>query len=200
MKMNKQQRTKHLHEDGALKVTWFFRSYSKGSNSYTHGRIGETEIRGVFKYWNARLNLGLPKATSDMARKTFCTLGSNFFHFPDNELMKISHHETLKQFKKYVLEAPWEDLEQDCHIGRTFRVFERHSNLWANDNYQTKEFDDPPVVISVTDVLSRLAIEIKTAMRKLRQDQRRILTQTKNNLRNAVRALRPRRMVITYQN
>ena len=37
--------------------------------------------------------------------------------------MRVTHHRTEKEFKTYLVNAPWEDLEQDCHLGRTIRVF-----------------------------------------------------------------------------
>ena len=103
-------------------------------------------------HWNKRLGWGLETATADMARKTFCTMGERYFKFPlramncvivfhrvnyarfriDSEKsivqltlktqLQVTHHKTEKQFRTYVLEAPWEDLEQDCHIGRTITV------------------------------------------------------------------------------
>ena len=37
--------------------------------------MGIGAVRGVFEYWRTELGLGDVKLTTDMARKTFCTLG-----------------------------------------------------------------------------------------------------------------------------
>ena len=34
--------------------------------------------------------------------------------------MEVTHHKCQKQFRKYVVEAEWDDCEQEAHIGRTF--------------------------------------------------------------------------------
>ena len=44
-------------------------------------------------------------------------------------MMKVTHHQTEKVFKDYIVDAPWEDLEQECHLGRTI-------NRWIMGEYQ----------------------------------------------------------------
>ena len=43
--------------------------------------------------------------------------------------VKVFSHQTEKVFKDYIVDAPWEDLEQDCHLGRTI-------NRWVMGEYQ----------------------------------------------------------------
>merc|ERR1711964_62811 len=152
-KMNYKQKKVHLNANGELKSIRFFRVYSKKAGRFLHQGVGDQPVRKVFKYWNQRLGLNLTADTANMARKTFCTIGANYFHFPDEQLMKISHHKDRKQFQTYVLNGRWEDLEQEAHVGRTF-------NLWGAGCYA------PPVMMCMPDVLSRFARQIKTAMRR----------------------------------
>ena len=39
--------------------------------------MGLGSVRSVFEFWRPVLNLGDIKLTTDMARKTFCTLGKH---------------------------------------------------------------------------------------------------------------------------
>ena len=63
--------------------------------------------------------------------------------------MKVTHHRTEKEFRTYLVNAPWEDLEQDCHIGRTITVSLKikNCNRWVMREY------DPPVVLSMPDIM-----------------------------------------------
>ena len=128
-KLNARQRKKHMTEDNELKPTAFFRSYREETNKYAHTRVGDPQIRNVFNYWNERLGWELENSQAAMARKTFATMGDRFFQFPWREMMKVTHHQTEKVFKDYIVDAPWEDLEQDCHLGRTI-------NRWVMGEYQ----------------------------------------------------------------
>lgn len=69
-----------VKEGGALKSTWFWRSWSKKERRFNHGRMSDKDIRGVYKYWNNRLELGMQEATGSMARKTFCTRSPSITH------------------------------------------------------------------------------------------------------------------------
>lgn len=163
-RMNYEQRKVHIDEEGRLLKTDFWRVYSDKHKMFIHQGLGDVPIRKVFKYkayslffensyiliyefealhWNVRLSLGLDKATSAMARKTFCTIGERYtrrvhFKFPRQQLpnqysaMKISHHKCPKQFMAYIVDTPWQDLEQEAHVGRTF-------NLWGTGHYQLFE-------------------------------------------------------------
>jgi len=128
-KLGAERWMKHMDENNQLKPTAFFRSYRSDTNKYAHSRCGDQQIRGVFRYWNERLGWGLEVAQAAMARKTFATMGDRYFGFPWREMMKYTHHQTETMFKKYIVEAPWEDLEQDCHLGRTI-------NRWVMGEYQ----------------------------------------------------------------
>ena len=70
VQLNRKQRRFHADEEGRLKPTWFWRSWSKKHERFNHNRINDKEIRNVFKYWNGRLQLGLLVAQGAQARKT----------------------------------------------------------------------------------------------------------------------------------
>ena len=160
-KLGDKQRQKHTTEDNQLKPTAFFRSYRCDTNRFAHTRCGDQQIRDVFNYWNGRLGWGLEEAQAAMARKTFATMGDKFFGFPWREMMKVTHHQTEKVFKDYVVDAPWEDLEQDCHLGRTI-------NRWVMGEYE------PPVMLSVGDIMSQFREQFKQEVGKLQKSNQKL--------------------------
>ena len=64
--------------------------------------------------------------------------------------MDVTHHKSERTFKQcsvlketlHVVNAAWEDLEQEGHIARTF-------NLW------TQGLHTPPIMLSVPDIIAR---------------------------------------------
>ena len=75
-KLSRPERLKHFDERGHLKDRNFFRSITKAG--YEHRNMGQHGIRGVLEFWRPILGLGDVKLTTDMARKTFCTLGAKY--------------------------------------------------------------------------------------------------------------------------
>ena len=45
---------------------------------HTHGQMGMGRIRKCFEFWRPILDLGNEKLTTNMIRKTFCTLGAKY--------------------------------------------------------------------------------------------------------------------------
>ena len=79
-KLCRKERLRHFDENGHLTDRKFFRSITKNggcssSELHEHRNMGQTAIRGVLEYWRPILGLGNERLTTDMARKTFCTLG-----------------------------------------------------------------------------------------------------------------------------
>ena len=60
----------------------------------------------------------------------------------------------------YVINAAWEDLEQEAHLGRTFTVLDRQP-LGAGLPSADMTADTPPVMVSLPDVLSRFSRQTK---------------------------------------
>ena len=66
-KFNKDQKKIHLDGSGNLKRTFFFRSFSEATRTYIHSRMGDKEIRNVFKYRVEKrsfLNVDAPRASA----------------------------------------------------------------------------------------------------------------------------------------
>ena len=74
-RISRKERLRHFDEQGFLSERAFFRSITKKTGRYEHRNMGIGAIRGVLEYWRVELDLGGTKLTTDMARKTFCTLG-----------------------------------------------------------------------------------------------------------------------------
>ena len=80
---------------------------------------------------------------------SFCSF--KFVWFPWEALMDVTHHKSERTFKQcsvlketlHVVNAAWEDLEQEGHIARTF-------NLW------TQGLHTPPIMLSVPDIIARV--------------------------------------------
>ena len=75
-KLSRKERLKHFDERGHLTGRHFFRSITKAG--YEHRNMGQHGIRGVLEFFRPILGLGDVKLTTDMARKTFCTLGVKY--------------------------------------------------------------------------------------------------------------------------
>jgi hypothetical protein len=150
-KLSRPERLKHFDEHGHLKERHFFRSITRAG--YEHRNLGQHGIRGVLEFWRPILGLGDVKLTTDMARKTFCTLGAKYtgletnipvlFKIPDQQLMDVTHHKSHDQFQKYVVNATWRDPEAEGHAGRLF-------SLWAQDHYK------PPLSACVPAALGHI--------------------------------------------
>ena len=132
--------------------------------------MGMGSIRSVFEFWRPILDLGKDKLTTDMARRTFCTLGSKYtrseehlvlFKLPAQQLMEVTHHRCPDQFQSYVVNAAWRDPEAEAHAARTF-------SLWAQDHYQ------PPVTTSVPDALGRMNHNHESGFGSLEKTQQSI--------------------------
>ena len=129
-RISRKERLRHFDELGHLSDRNFFRSITKKSGRFEHRNMGLGAIRGVLEYWRVELGLGDLKLTTDMARKTFCTLGVKcarkimaHFKIPDQQLMDVTHHRSPDQFQCYVVNASWRDPEAEAHAGRTFSLF-----------------------------------------------------------------------------
>ena len=103
-RFNKAKRKVHIDDDGHFTNKSFFRSIEKDDCSqhglHKHRNIGKAEVRGVFEYFNQKLNLTKtdehgkrPNLTTDQGRRTFCTLAERFFGFASDDIMAVSHHD-----------------------------------------------------------------------------------------------------------
>ena len=52
--------------------------------------MGLGSVRSVFEFWRPILKLGDVKLTTDMARKTFCTLGSKYTGKITSEMARMT--------------------------------------------------------------------------------------------------------------
>ena len=52
--------------------------------------MGLGSVRSVFEFWRPVLKLGDIKLTTDMARKTFCTLGSKYTGKITSEMARMT--------------------------------------------------------------------------------------------------------------
>ena len=62
--------------------------------------------------------------TGDMGRKTFVTLGRNFFLFPEQELRDKTHHKHATNFLKYI-DPGYVNLGRETVVSRIFQSFEQ---------------------------------------------------------------------------
>ena len=90
---------------------------------HQHRNIGQSEIQGVFEFWNRELELTKkddkgkrPKLTTDMGRRTFCTFAERLFNFSADDVMAVSHHDDPKSYKGYVVNSSFCDPEKECAI------------------------------------------------------------------------------------
>ena len=138
--------------------------------------MGLGAIRGVLEFWRKVEALGKKKLTTDMARKTFCTLGAKYagdqkrklpvhFKLPDQQLMDVTHHRSHDQFQSYVVNASWRDPEAEAHAARTF-------SLWAQDEYK------PPVTACMPDALGRINENQESGFKNLNRTQASISVYT----------------------
>ena len=84
---------------------------------HQHRNIGQSEIQGVFEFWNRELELTKDKKlTTDMGRRTFCTFAERLFNFSADDVMAVSHHDDPKSYKGYVVNSSFCDPEKECAI------------------------------------------------------------------------------------
>ena len=51
-----------------------------------------------------------------------------------------------------------------------------HCNMWANGDYRAKFWlDDPPVMVSVTDVIVRMTNDFNEAIRRVQRNQTQLM-------------------------
>ena len=76
--LSQDQRAAHLDDDGKLKKIRFFRGAKRNRPTFCHSDMGINKIRQVLEFWNRTLDLKQSKLTTNMARKTFCTLSDRY--------------------------------------------------------------------------------------------------------------------------
>merc|ERR1712138_388415 len=59
-----------------------------------------------------------------MGRKTFVTLGRNFFLFPEQELRDKTHHKSAANFVKYI-DPGYVNLGRETLVSRIFQSYEQ---------------------------------------------------------------------------
>lgn len=64
------------------------------------------------------------KLTGDMGRKTFVTLGKNFFMFPEDELKETTHHLSTANFIKYI-DPRYVNIGRETIVSRVFQSYEQ---------------------------------------------------------------------------
>ena len=160
-RMNNTKKAAHfvggkMGDEGILKEINFLRDVNKTKDKYFHRNMGASEIANSLQYWNIKLSLRKDeKLTSDMARKTFCTLGEKFFKFDRKALRSISHHLTEDNFEVYVCED-YEDWEEESHVTETMQK-------WAQEKYTPPVHTTAPVMLS--NITQSLKLQNKLTMR-----------------------------------
>jgi hypothetical protein len=59
-----------------------------------------------------------------MGRKTFVTLGKNFFMFPEDELKETTHHLSTTNFIKYI-DPRYVNIGRETIVSRVFQSYEQ---------------------------------------------------------------------------
>ena len=91
------------------------------------------------------------KLAGDMGRKTFATLGTNFFMFSEDELKEITHHKTSANFVTYV-DPTYVNIGRETLVTRVFQAYE-----------QGRYF--PPMSGNVQLALAQYSDELRTLKR-----------------------------------
>ena len=112
-----------LGEDRA-NVSLFWTT-NNGGFGWGETRQKKDTISGSIQKINKRVGVR-PGAelTGNMGRKTFCTLGSYFFNFSEDELKKYTHHKTNENFIKY-LDPTYVNAMRETLITRVFQQYEQ---------------------------------------------------------------------------
>ena len=169
-RMNNNKKKKHfegedLGPDRVLKEMNFMRGLSLDKTHYLHQNMGIHQIAEGLEYWNKKLKLRPDqKITSDMARKTFCTLGSKFFKFQTQQIRDVTHHETDENFQVYVCDE-YVDLEEESHISVTMQK-------WAQKRYNPPVHMTPSVMLhelqeAIGSVQKMMLLQSQIMMRQL---------------------------------
>ena len=80
--------------------------------------------------------------------------------------MDVTHHKSEAMFKKYsherwlhVINAAWEDLEEESHIARTFNLraqfFFPEVSCKIGARAWSQGFHTPPVMLSIPDIITQ---------------------------------------------
>ena len=102
-----------------------------------------------------------------MGRKTFCTLGSEFFNFSEEELKKTTHHKTNQNFIKY-LDPGYVNVPQEVFASKVFQRYEQGNwrpPLSGNTSLQLAEMTHK--LTSLTNVVCSVCVPLL----KQRQDR-----------------------------
>ena len=93
--------------------------------------------------------------------------------FPWSALMDVTHHKSEAMFKKYsherwlhVVNAAWEDLEEESHIARTFNLRAPKIVLQQREHVFTvrawsQGFHTPPVMLSIPDIITSALMRLE---------------------------------------
>ena len=124
---------KHLTEDGQRAPRGFWRVVSRDEQRYLHYTMGVHAIGDVFGEWAEHCGVLREGAniTSNWARKTMCTIGMKVMKIPMRDIMENSHHESEKNFMKYVMSLLYRN-------PRDAQLYSRTLN-----NYVTDRFSPP---------------------------------------------------------
>ena len=94
--------------------------------------------------------------TGEMGRKTFATLGTKFFYFPQRLQMEVSHHETFHHFEGYI-DPEYVNVSRETMPSRLIQYYEQGTL-------------EPPAIASVPHGLALLhgeLSELKTLVLQL---------------------------------
>ena len=128
--------------------------------------MGRGQIQDVLEFWNKALGKNGQKMipgvrlTTNQARKTFATFGHRYTtkiqggavplpvggangRDSSQRPQPVCRDPKFYSDRKYVCNATWDDLEEECHIARTM-------NLWSQGHHQ------PTVGSSMRDVLETI--------------------------------------------
>jgi len=119
--------------DEMANESFFWTTKDKGKNWGLQGRQKKTKISEALQRINRRVGIRLGKLTGDMGRKTFCTLGKNFFLFHEDHLKTTSGHKTSENFVKY-LDPQYVNVGAETLLSRVFQAYEQGNYLPPTTN------------------------------------------------------------------
>jgi len=127
--------------------TFFWTTKKKGMSWGLQGKQKKSKISESLERINQRVHVRLGRLTGDMGRKTFATLGKNFFLFDEDHLKEITHHKSSENFVKY-LDPQFINTNAETLLSRVFQAYEQGRYL-------------PPASTSVPHLLVEMGKKIE---------------------------------------
>jgi len=128
----------------------FWTTKDKGKNWGQQGKQKKGKISESLERINKRVRVRLGKLTGDMGRKTFVTLGKNFFLFPEDHLKEITHHQSNDNFIKYI-DPQYINIGSETVMSRIFQAYEQGRYLPPTTNAL------PHMIVNLGERIDRLS-------------------------------------------